>query len=111
MHIQKLFVIIAFNETLIVTALSYLKVLPIIGNKLQEPFKAFLDGQKLKLHRKGGQTASEGGNNFLGAIFEKFVFAMILYFVISIVNSLAQNYHKRIHKKKQSKKDWWLSSE
>lgn len=102
MHIQKLFVIIAFNETLITTALSWLKVLPIVGQKLQEPFKAFLDGQKVKLHRKGSQSIPEKGN-FLGAIFEKFVFAMILYFVISIVNSFAQSYHKRLHKKHQTK--------
>lgn len=102
MHIQKLFVIIAFNETLIVTALSWLKIIPIIGQKLQEPFKAFLDGQKLKLHRKGGASSPEKGN-LLAAIFEKFVVAMILYFVISIINSFAQSYHKRINKRKQNK--------
>ena len=37
----------------------------------------------------------------LGFIFEKLVIAMILYFLLSIVNSLAQSYHKRLHKKKQ----------
>lgn len=99
MHIQKLFVIIAFNETLITTALTWLNILPIFGRKLQEPFKMFLDGQKTKLHRRKDVTGSvQESNNLLSAIFEKFVFAMILYFVISIVNSLAQSYHKRIHK-------------
>ncbi|KAJ3629497.1 hypothetical protein MTP99_013889 [Tenebrio molitor] len=39
MHIQKLFVIIAFNETLIVTALQWLKYIPVVGDKLQVPFK------------------------------------------------------------------------
>ena len=98
MHIQKLFVIIAFNETLIVTALQWLKYVPVVGEKLQVPFKAFLDGQKAKLH-KGGAPGGDSGN-ILGSIFEKFVVAMILYFVVSIVNSFAQSYHKRIHKKK-----------
>ncbi|RZB40723.1 vacuole membrane protein 1 [Asbolus verrucosus] len=101
MHIQKLFVIIAFNETLIVTALQWLKHVPLVGEKLQVPFKAFLDGQKSKLHKGGGKVPESG--NVLGSIFEKFVVAMILYFVVSIVNSFAQSYHKRIHKKKSSK--------
>lgn len=109
MHIQKLFVIIAFNETLITTALSWLNVLPIFGRKLQEPFKTFLDGQKTKLHRgkyKDGTTIQESNsNNLLSAIFEKFVFAMILYFVISIINSLAQSYHKRIRKARKLASD------
>ena len=37
----------------------------------------------------------------LGWIFEKFVVGMILYFVVSIINSLAQSYHKRLHSKKK----------
>ena len=32
-------------------------------------------------------------------VFEKFVLAMVFYFIVSIVNSLAQSYHKRINKK------------
>ncbi|XP_050315905.1 vacuole membrane protein 1-like isoform X2 [Anthonomus grandis grandis] len=103
MHIQKLFVIIAFNETLIETAINYLVLVPVIGSKLQAPFKAFLDGQKQKLHKKANQTVKEASGNILAGIFEKFVIAMIIYFVISIVNSFAQSYHKRIQKKKSNK--------
>ncbi|XP_023311263.1 vacuole membrane protein 1-like [Anoplophora glabripennis] len=99
MHIQKLFVIIAFNESLIETAIEWLKVVPIIGERLQVPFKAFLDGQKLKLHKKSVGKVQEAGGNILGSIFEKFVIGMILYFIISIINSFAQSYHKRLHKK------------
>lgn len=103
MHIQKMFVIIAFNETLIETALDWLKLVPVVGAKLQVPFKAFLDGQKQKLHKNSVKNPAEGGGNILGSIFEKFVLAMVLYFVISIVNSFAQSYHKRIHKRKNIK--------
>nr|XP_023015659.1 vacuole membrane protein 1 isoform X2 [Leptinotarsa decemlineata]XP_023015660.1 vacuole membrane protein 1 isoform X2 [Leptinotarsa decemlineata] len=103
MHIQKMFVIIAFNETLIQTALEWLKVVPIIGDKLQIPFKAFLDGQKQKLHKNTAGTVSGGSGNILSSIFEIFVMFMVLYFVISIVNSFAQSYHKRIHKNKNTK--------
>lgn len=94
-----MFVIIAFNEALIEKAITWLKIVPVIGPKLQEPFKEFMVNQKNKLHRsKTGPAVPESGN-LLGWIFEKFVIAMILYFVVSIVNSLAQSYHKRIHKK------------
>lgn len=104
MHIQKMFVIIAFNETLIDLALEWLKYIPLVGDKLQVPFKAFLEGQKLKLHNKDGGGAVKEKSNVLGALFEKFVALMILYFVVSIVNSFAQNYHKRLHKRKSSLK-------
>ncbi|KAL1489433.1 hypothetical protein ABEB36_014328 [Hypothenemus hampei] len=103
MHIQKLFVIIAFNETLIETAINYLILVPVVGKMLQTPFKEFMDGQKNKLHKKATRNVKEGGGNILGAIFEKFVFVMIIYFVISIVNSFAQSYHKRINKKNSGK--------
>ncbi|GAB0095637.1 vacuole membrane protein 1 [Sergentomyia squamirostris] len=98
MHIQKVFVIIAFNETLIAKALDFVALLPIFGRRLQEPFKAFLQNQKTRLHRGSAKKGSETGH-LLARVFEKFVVAMIVYFVVSIVNSLAQSYHKRIHKK------------
>lgn len=105
MHIQKMFVIIAFNETLIDLALEWLKYIPVVGDKLQVPFKAFLESQKLKLHgNKDGTVEVKEKGNILGALFEKFVALMILYFVVSIVNSFAQNYHKRLHKRKNSLK-------
>jgi len=102
MHIQKLFVIVAFNETLINTALSWLTLIPVVGAKLETPFRAFLDSQRNKLHTQGGAPVADKGN-LLAAIFEKFVFAMILYFVISIVNSFAQSHHKRLSKRKGNK--------
>ncbi|XP_017771369.1 PREDICTED: vacuole membrane protein 1 isoform X1 [Nicrophorus vespilloides] len=104
MHIQKMFVIIAFNETLINSALSWLTVIPMIGGHLEVPFRTFLNGQKTKLHSKGAAAeasaaAAGGGGSVLSSVFELFVFAMILYFVVSIVNSFAQSYHKRLSKK------------
>lgn len=100
MHIQKVFVIIAFNESLIERAVDLLGAIPVLGAKAQEPFKSFLSNQKARLHRGARQAprADESGN-VLAKCFELFVGAMVLYFVVSIVNSLAQSWHKRIHKK------------
>ncbi|XP_055846048.1 vacuole membrane protein 1 isoform X2 [Episyrphus balteatus] len=98
MHIQKVFVIIAFNESLIERAVDMLQIVPVFGKKLQEPFKGFLQNQKHRLHRQKNAGVTESGN-LLSKVFETFVICMVCYFVMSIVNSLAQNYHKRIHKK------------
>ena len=37
-------------------------------------------------------------------VFEKLVILMVMYFVVSIVNSLAQNYHKRLYRRTQAQK-------
>lgn len=58
MHIQKLFVIIAFNETLLERAVEMLSIVPGVGAKLQRPFKSFLEKQKQKLRKEPGQTVS-----------------------------------------------------
>lgn len=97
MHIQKLFVITAFNENLVDAAVSHIHKVPWIGPKLEAPFKELLVKQKEKLHRKVGTEASSEPS-LLSWIFEKFVLAMIIFFVLSIFNSLAQSYHKRLQK-------------
>lgn len=98
MHIQKVFVIIAFSETLVEKAVDVLGIIPFMGKHLQEPFKAFLQNEKTRLHRSS-KEAPKNSPNIVAKFFEYFVVLMIVYFVISIVNSLAQSYHKRIHKK------------
>lgn len=98
MHIQKIFVIIAFNEPLIERVVDLLSVVPVIGKKLQEPFLAFLNDQKIKYHRRSTSNLPQKQSK-LAKMFEIFVVTMIVYFVASIINSFAQNYHKRIHKK------------
>lgn len=50
MHIQQLAVIIAFNEELLDKVISFLSVIPVIGNKFQGPLKKYLVEQKHKLH-------------------------------------------------------------
>jgi len=101
MHIQKLFVIIAFNEDMVAKAVRVIRYVPYIGSYLQAPFKEFLVKQKAKLHRKAGAPAKTEGS-WLSWIFEKFVVLMIVYFVLSIINSFAQSYHKRLHVRQRS---------
>jgi len=99
MHIQKIFVILAFNNQLMETVISLLVQIPVVGNKLEAPVRALLAKQKEKL--RGGGGDSDG--SILSSIFEKFVLAMVAYFVVSIMNSLAQSYVKRLEKERKEK--------
>lgn len=97
MHIQKIFVIFAFNQQLLETSISFLVQIPVLGHKLEAPVRNLLAKQKEKLH----SGTSDQGGSILGSIFEKFVLIMVAYFVVSILNSLAQSYQKRLEKSKQ----------
>lgn len=103
MHIQKIFVIIAFNENLVDKAVDFMALVPVIGKKLQEPFKTFLQNQKDRLHR-GTTKVSSSSPNMLQNLFEYFVIFMVLFFVSSIINSLAQIYQKKLQSQKKNKK-------
>ncbi|CAB3222207.1 unnamed protein product [Arctia plantaginis] len=105
MHIQKMFVIIAFNETLVGQVLSWVERIPYIGPKLEAPLLEFLRNQKSRLHKNDSGSVPENQGSVLSSLLEKFVLAMVVYFVVSIVNALAQNYSKRVGKKKGKKRD------
>lgn len=105
MHIQKMFVIIAFNETLVGQVLSWVERIPYIGPKLEAPLLEFLRNQKARLHKNDASTPLENQGSVLSSLLEKFVLAMVVYFVVSIVNALAQNYSKRVGKKKGKKRE------
>ncbi|CAG9559244.1 unnamed protein product [Danaus chrysippus] len=105
MHLQKMFVIVAFNETLVGQALSWVEKIPYIGPKLEAPLLEFLRNQKARLHKNDNSTSQDNQGSILSSILEKFVLAMVLYFIVSIINALAQNYNKRITKKKGKKKE------
>ncbi|KAK3085171.1 hypothetical protein FSP39_025451 [Pinctada imbricata] len=104
MHIQKFFVVFMFSKHHVEQLVSLIGKIPEVGSSLQKPFGDYLDAQRKKLHHKPG-TDIPSESNILGWIFEKFVIIMVVYFVLSIVNSMAQSYHKRLckqtHKKAQ----------
>lgn len=105
MHIQKIFVIIAFNENLVDKAVDMLILVPVVGKKLQEPFKSFLQNQKHRLHR-GSAKSIQDSSNIIQIIFQYLVSSMICFFIVSIVNSLAQNYQKKMQKDAKLKKNY-----
>lgn len=100
MNIQKMFVIIAFNESLIEKVLFVVSIIPYVGLDLQQPIRDFLLRQKQKLHRRSSAETPEG-TNVIGWVLQTFVIGMVIYFVISIINTMAQSHHKRLCKNKR----------
>lgn len=83
---------------------------PYVGPMVQAPFSDFLEKQKARLHRKSGEKLVHVSVFLLVAItilscvqessviqrlFGYFLLIMVVYFVLSIVHSMAQNYAKR----------------
>ncbi|XP_068601800.1 vacuole membrane protein 1 [Brachionichthys hirsutus] len=75
---------------------------PNVGPLLQKPFSQYLDAQRNKLHHAGGSAPAD--ENWLSWVFEKVVLLMVAYFVVSIVNSAAQSYAKRLQQRRHSEK-------
>lgn len=85
-----------------------------MGPYIQSPFSEYLEKQKLKLHRKPGEHLAHVSarrllvqyassvyyyhqeSSRLQQLFGYVLLLMICYFVISIVNSMAQSYAKRL---------------
>ncbi|PVD33032.1 hypothetical protein C0Q70_08480 [Pomacea canaliculata] len=95
MHIQKLFVIFLFSVHHVEKVIQLMGALPGVGKSLQTPFRDWLEKQRLKLHHKPGGGGTDSDGNLLSFIFEKVVLVMVFYFILSIINSMAQSYHKR----------------
>lgn len=74
---------------------------PGIGPSLQKPFQEYLEAQRQKLHHRS-EAGTAQGENWLSWTFEKLVVAMVCYFILSIINSMAQNYAKRVQQRLNS---------
>lgn len=91
MHIQMCFIIFLFSKHHIQNVVSFLP------EDLQVKFMEFLDKQSAKFHNpeQAAKEQDEAGQNFLKQGFEGFVLCMVVYFVVSIVNSMAQSQMKK----------------
>nr|XP_030737640.1 vacuole membrane protein 1 isoform X2 [Globicephala melas] len=101
MHIQKIFVIITFSKHIVEQMVAFIGAVPGIGPSLQKPFQEYLEAQRQKLHHKS-ETGAPQGENWLSWMFEKLVVVMMCYFILSIINSMAQSYAKRIQQRLNS---------
>uniref|UniRef100_A0A1I8F3U9 SAP domain-containing protein n=1 Tax=Macrostomum lignano TaxID=282301 RepID=A0A1I8F3U9_9PLAT len=103
MHLQMLFVVFAFSPHLVERLATWIGGAPLFGQFMESLIRDLLEKQRRSLHRPAGgeaaaaAAASSGsaGRSLLQQGFELLVAGMILYFLVSIVNSFAQSYYKR----------------
>eukprot|EP01121_Diplochlamys_sp_Union-15-3_P009712 TRINITY_DN2655_c0_g1_i1.p1 TRINITY_DN2655_c0_g1~~TRINITY_DN2655_c0_g1_i1.p1 ORF type:complete len:439 (+),score=71.61 TRINITY_DN2655_c0_g1_i1:76-1317(+) len=88
--IQTLFVVLAFRKDTLETQVSWIeRNIPLLQGKLT-PFLLQVEEQ---FHRQPGSVVKvKDEKSLLGFIWELFVIAMILYFIISVVNSKVKEY-------------------
>ena len=98
MHIQQLSVIFLFSQHHLDSLISVVSKIPKIGDKIQELFQEWLNKEKQKFNRTDKLDDLGGpSESILSWILGKIVLLMILFFVVSIVNSLAQRRYKRLN--------------
>ncbi|KAL5109527.1 hypothetical protein TcWFU_009934 [Taenia crassiceps] len=97
-HIQQFAVIAVSSEDHINLLVGYIGKLPLVGKRLQRPFMEYLEHQKDKLQQKGAATR-EGWVQFAITLI---VTTAMIAFVVSIINAMAQSYHRRMCKQQTS---------
>ncbi|EGT36782.1 CBN-EPG-3 protein [Caenorhabditis brenneri] len=100
MHVQMGFVILAFSDHHAETFVKLLESIPAIGPHIRKPISDLLEKQRNALHTKPGEH-KEQSTNILAFFLSAMVTIMILFFFLSIVNSLAKDYHKRLWERKR----------
>ena len=100
MHIQQMFVIFIFSQHHLDNLFHLISKLPYIGSSLQTIFQEWLDNEKRKLHRDKQDNinlaAVQPSESILSWLLNKIVLLMVLFFIISIINSLAQRHYKSL---------------
>ncbi|VDM18562.1 unnamed protein product [Hydatigera taeniaeformis] len=97
-HIQQFAVIAVSSEDHINLLVKYIGKLPLLGKRLQRPFMEYLEHQKEKLLQKGAPPR-EGWIQFAITLI---VTAAMIAFILSIINAMAQSYHRRMCKQQTS---------
>lgn len=93
-HIQMIFVIFCFSKANVGATLNFVeRISPWIKDKLEN----VMEKQRSAL-RDGGNSEGDKGN-MVGDIWNYLLGGMVLWFLLSIVNSLASDYNKRTSRK------------
>eukprot|EP01112_Ceratiomyxa_fruticulosa_P017700 TRINITY_DN5568_c0_g3_i1.p1 TRINITY_DN5568_c0_g3~~TRINITY_DN5568_c0_g3_i1.p1 ORF type:complete len:385 (+),score=73.34 TRINITY_DN5568_c0_g3_i1:280-1434(+) len=88
-HIQTIFVITVFHKEHLAAIVDLIEAwLPFLKNKIHP----ILEKERARLHRTDGAHVVVGGKSTLAFIWDCVLVLMLLYFVISIVDSSVQDY-------------------
>ncbi|KAF7487642.1 Vacuole membrane protein 1 [Sarcoptes scabiei] len=104
MHIQKLIVIIVFNDIHVQSILTFCRNIPYVGLYIHDQLRVYLQQQKANLNRGKNLNLEAKGKSLLPFLFEGFVIIMVTYFTVSIINSMAQHNLKQKYQNEMRKK-------
>lgn len=93
MSLQTVFIIILFSEHHVEQVIDWIKSVPYLGQFFQRPLKDWFKEQKNRMH--GQMPINTAERSIVSKFFDYFVMIMIGYFLVSIINSLAQKYYQR----------------
>ncbi|XP_034482528.1 vacuole membrane protein 1 [Drosophila innubila] len=99
--IQQLIVVVAFSEDLVSVLVNSLGCTPWLGPKLQLPIQNLLTSTKLRMHRKI-KDESVTGLGLVAHGFQLFALIIVVYFVVSLLNALAQKHCQRLQDLKRA---------
>lgn len=107
-NIQQLIVIVAFSEDLIGVLVKALGQVPFIGSKIQAPLHNLLTTTKQRMHHKMSENKQESDAAYTGFgivthLFQLLALFIAFYFVVSVLNALAQKRCKRLQLEKLEK--------
>ncbi|VDK34032.1 unnamed protein product [Taenia asiatica] len=97
-HMQQFAVIAVSSEDHVNLLVEYIGKLPLVGTRLQQPFMEYLEHQKGKLQQKGAPPRE----SWIQFAITLIVTAAMIAFVVSIINAMAQSYHRRMCKQQIS---------
>ena len=97
MSVQTIFIIVLFSEHHVERLIHWMRHLPVYGRAFQQPFEDWLREQKERMHRKSAEQlmGEQIDISILTQCFNAFLLLTITFFLLSIVNSLAQSHVKR----------------
>ncbi|KAH8239209.1 hypothetical protein KR032_001942, partial [Drosophila birchii] len=102
--IQQLCVIMAFTDEVVEEMAILLRHLPYLGPPIHKLILGVLRSTKQQMHG-GGQSDSQDIFNAVVWIFEFLAFVMVCFFVVSVLNCLAQVHCKRQQEEQRRKRE------
>ncbi|TKR65163.1 hypothetical protein L596_025608 [Steinernema carpocapsae] len=100
-QLQTVSIIFMFSDHHVDAFMDLLSKMPFIGEALNGPILHFIEQQKTKLHHGHVDESS----SYLALLLNLFVYAMNGYFLVTIVNSWAQDYYHKLCEAKKAKEN------
>lgn len=102
--LQQLVVVIAFSEELVNALISSLGKIPWLGPKLQSPIQDVFTATKLRMHRKVKED-SFTALSLAAYGFQLLALVIVVFFVVTVIDALAQKHCKRLQERKKEKRE------